>query len=470
LPFLPLLAAALLLAYQLFVPPVTGIADNGDFEKVLGYVGLRHAAESRGDKYYQWVNRDFRFAPFGWYQSGHLGTETAIALATRTVAGLAGGETFDLRWQGAAHLLLLLAGLALCVAATAPLPPAIRLTVAVFLCFVFSDAGYAAPLNSFYGQAASLAFLLLAVGGAAAWMRHRERPGPWPLLFLAAGTGFVFSKPQEALQAGFVALAFLSLNRASGWLRPRAAVPLALVPVLVGAAVMVKAPVNVRLESPFHMVFSEIVPHSPDAAADLRWFGLEPQLARYARVSAYDRGSPIGRPAFQREFSARVSSLRILQFYLAHPARLLELATRRAEQAFTLQPPHIGTFEKASGQPARALTSRFTHWSTLKRLLIPEHLLTIVLLFGGSLALCAWQWRTSPRPECWECLALLSLMPLVAFGICIVGDCYENERHLFTFNAMTDLVLVADATFAASLLATRRQAAGSALLDQPSKR
>jgi hypothetical protein len=34
--------AAAILGWQLLVPPVVGLANNGDFEKIMGVVGLRY--------------------------------------------------------------------------------------------------------------------------------------------------------------------------------------------------------------------------------------------------------------------------------------------------------------------------------------------------------------------------------------------------------------------------------------------
>ena len=55
-------AAAALYAVQLLLPPIVGLANNGDFERVLGPVGLRAAAEGRAEKYFSWIVRRFQEA------------------------------------------------------------------------------------------------------------------------------------------------------------------------------------------------------------------------------------------------------------------------------------------------------------------------------------------------------------------------------------------------------------------------
>ena len=43
-------AAALVLAAQLLVPPVVGLADNGDYQRVMGYAGFEHSTDSYAER------------------------------------------------------------------------------------------------------------------------------------------------------------------------------------------------------------------------------------------------------------------------------------------------------------------------------------------------------------------------------------------------------------------------------------
>jgi hypothetical protein len=78
-----------------------------------------------------------------------------------------------------------------------------------------------------------------------------------------------------------------------------------------------------------------------------------------------------------------------------------------------------------------------------------------LLNLGGALAM----WRSSASAER-RCLApavaVLVAMSVVELLVCALGDALADvARHLHSFNAMTDLILVADLTFAVSLIANR---------------
>ncbi len=163
-----LAAAAAILASQLLVPPVVGLANNGDFEKVMGYAGFQYLPGSAADRFYSWIQTRFAIIEPGAYRSRYPTSETLLALAARGLNALRPNHgIFDIRFLGAVHAMLFLAALGLLFSALRPFPVWLALGTAALLILTFTDVGYFAPFNSFYSQTASLLFLLLAVGTGA---------------------------------------------------------------------------------------------------------------------------------------------------------------------------------------------------------------------------------------------------------------------------------------------------------------
>ncbi|HTY43230.1 MAG TPA: hypothetical protein VMH79_15270 [Thermoanaerobaculia bacterium] len=453
--------AAALLAGQLLVPPIVGLANNGDFERVLGPVGLRAAATERSEKYFSWVVRRFEEAPAGWYPTGLKTSETLLARVAKSVSRpFEKDGAFDLRWLGALHALLLVAGLGLLLSATEPLPPGARWTAAVLLVFVFTDVGYAAPLNSFYSQAASLVFLLPTLGLLARGVAFPERAGPaWAAAWLAFAVGYSGSKPQEALQGLLLAAFAVRVAAVSG--RPRKA-------AIVSAAALLAAfslwdirqtPPEIADVARYHKVFMELLPSSPEPERDLRDLGLDPSWVSAVGKSAYLPSSPFQDPAFRAAFLGRFSYTRLLGFYAAHPDRLVETVRSGGREALRLRHPRFGNLEHREGVPPGAKASAFSLWSGM-RLALPGHpLLWIGALWAATLAAVAASWRrASPRGRlAREGLVLLVAMAALAFSICVLSNAHGDlARHFYVFHALTDLLLVADAVWLAAALASRR--------------
>ena len=208
-----LLAALLALSSLLIRPPVVGLADNGDYIRVMGYAGFDHSTEAWNDRYLSFLRTTYRVLPIGWFRSGYLSSETLLALAARLA--VRHGDLFDLRALAAIHVGLLLLGIALLLRACRELEPAAQILGALLLVFFFTDVGYAAPFNSFYSQTASLLFLMLTAGVAADAIRRGGLDGPWrTAAYFLCAAAYVTSKPQEAIQGPI--LAVLGVRLAGG--------------------------------------------------------------------------------------------------------------------------------------------------------------------------------------------------------------------------------------------------------------
>ncbi len=216
--------AALLLSLQLLVPPVVGLANEGDLERVMGYAGFFYTTDNWDEKYFGHIVTKFRIVARGWYTSGYLTSETLLAFAARFESlGLFPGRLFDLRILGAIHMVLLLAAIGLFVRACRDLALATQMVAAALLVVVFTDVGYAAAFNSFHAQTASLFFLLLTLGCAAIGVRDGGFHVPFLVLYFASAALFVCSKPQEFVHVPVLGALGVLLAAGASAPRPRTA-------------------------------------------------------------------------------------------------------------------------------------------------------------------------------------------------------------------------------------------------------
>ncbi len=463
-PDAPLLAAvgvaALILTVQLLVPPIVGLANNGDFEKVMGYAGFGYGTETFEEKYFSWIVTKFQLMPPGWYPSGYRTSETLLARIARVAAApFSRDGLFDLRVLGAVHMLVFLAGLAFLVGATRGLSPPTRWIVAGLLVFFFTDVGYAAVLNSFYSQTASLLFLFVTLGAAALAIRRGVLEGKLLPLYFAGAFLFVGSKPQESLLGPILAVFAVSLAgpRRRPWIR-RPVTWLALSLCVFSLWYNRQVPSSFRKIALYDAAFVELLPNSPDPGADLTELGLDPSLLVYAGQSPYLPSSPVFVPAFEEAFYSKFGYRKLIAFYLRHPRRLASVVRRGTEQAFRLRSRALGNYEKALGLPHHAQTRRFAVWSDARLRLIPLAWLCLAVVLGGNLVLALVGYR---RASCRGRLArkglvLLVCLAVVEFLVCDLADSLIGaDRHLYVFQAIFDLLLVADAAWLAEFLVRR---------------
>src|SRR5499427_5379399 len=344
---LAVLAAGAILAVQLLRPPVLGLADNGDYQRVMGYAGFEHSTDDFAERYFSFLRTRYRVLPVASVRNGHLSSETGLALAARSAAGARVGGLFDLRVLGALHAALLVLAFVGLLHACRGLPVPAQAAAAVLGVFFLTDVGYAAPLNSFYGQAASLVFLLLMAAIAAHAVRRGALAGAWLVLYFAAAAAFVSSKPQEAIQGPLLALLGIRLagvrwrgaaRRLATWL----ALALCVFSVWYGR----RTPASLKAAALYQVVFYEILPHSPDPAADAAALGLDPAWLRWSGTDAFRPDTPLVDAELRARLLHAVGYRRIAGFYLARPRRLAERVTRIAPKTWTLRPSY-GNLERS---------------------------------------------------------------------------------------------------------------------------
>ena len=292
--------AAAILSLQLFVPPIVGLADNGDYQRVMAKAGFEHTTGVYGERYFSFLRTRYAIVARGWLRGDYHSSETLLAFVARG-AHLAFSKQplFDIRLLGAIHAALLLLALAGIIRACRDLAMPTQVLVATLLVFVFTDVGYAAPFNSFYSQTASLLFLLLSVAIAAAAVRRGRLSGGWLLAYFACALLFVGSKPQERLAAPLLALFGMLLagvrlpgawRRTAVWL----GIGLCAFSVWYGR----NTPYTLRQAAIFQVVFDDLLAHSAAPVADARELRLDPDWVKYTGSNPYAPDSPLLDPGF----------------------------------------------------------------------------------------------------------------------------------------------------------------------------
>ena len=445
-------AAALVLAAQLIVPPVVGLADNGDYQRVMGYAGFEHSTDSYAERYFSFLRTQYRVYPIAFLRSGYHTSETALALVARFVSPASWrGGLFDIRVLGGVHILLFLLALGVLLAACRDLAPVAQCITAALFVFFFTDIGYAGPFNSFYSQTASLLFLLLLVAVAATAVRRGRLDGGLLAAYFLSAALFVASKPQEAIQGPLLALFGLRLAGAGlrgAWKKP--AVGMALALCVFAAWYGRHTPMTLREAALYQVVFYEILPHSPAPDADIAALGLDPEWIKYSGTNAFQSDSPLSDPAFRVRFLGSVGYKKILRLYLENPRRLAERVNRVSAKMWSLRPSY-GNLEKSEAFPTRTLTHRFAAWSRIRLALFGPHALAwLALLFSANaVAAIATYRRASKKGRLFrEGLLAAVLMSAVAFGVCLLTNAPPDlARVFYVAEALCDLLLVADAAW-----------------------
>src|ERR1035438_5244027 len=337
-------AGAACLAVQVLLPGFIGIANNGDFSKVNGWLCL---APRGGQHPFIHFEPDYVWSARNYWNSPYHSSESALAwLATRLAGATHEAAAFDIRWLGALHAALCLAAFAVLLASLRGRGWRVQVASAALPLVAFTDVCYTAYLNSFYMDAAALCGLLL-ITAAAVWMVAQwDKPPACPserssdvafsispraaplCVFTLAALLFVTSKTQHAVWVGLPAALLIGWGfqwnprwRAAAW----SAAGLVL---LAGAGILTTTDAAYRGEALFNVVFFRLGP----AGADLRSLGVRPEELHYSGTHSYMAGTPAVSYQWMAEFGRRTGFARLMGWYARHPGSTLGFLSKTLKE------------------------------------------------------------------------------------------------------------------------------------------
>ena len=441
-----LLAAAVL--YQVLVPPVVGLADNGDFWRLLDQTGLSYAPPGpRGGDVFSFIELRFLTDQPRETAAGYVSSELIFVNAALFLDKVLSPDArFDLRLLGAVHAAAFLACLLFVLSTARSLPRPSRWIVGVLVLIVFTDVGYVAFFNSLYREPAALIFLTLTLACAfRCIVRSQKAPLGSLLAYFAAAALFVTAKPEYAPQslllAAFGVLLAYRVGRRAHYL---AAAGMTVVVCVFAAWALVSQPAALREVNLYNHVFSDMLTHSPAPEDDLASLGLDRDLVRWAGTDAFG-DAPIDEPAFKEHFFGKVTYVALLKWYVAHPVRLADMLDRAAREGFSLRSGYLGNFERSANFTPGAQSATFDTWSGAR-----EHfpsslaglLVAFVLATGGAALVRRLSDKARDKMLAELFLLLLAMAALAFLVACLGGGVLDIVKHLFVFNLLVDVGVI----------------------------
>jgi hypothetical protein len=209
---------------------------------------------------------------------------------------------------------------------------------------------------------------------------------------------------------------------------------------------------DIRTCNKYQTVFYGILRNSPDPAGDLEELGLAPSLAVLANTNYFMEKYPIDirNDGFTEMIYDKVSYLKIMEFYLHHPARFVQKLEAAAENGFKLK-QRFGNYEKDVKTHYRQTSNAFGFWSDFKMKVLPHSLLFVFLFYFTALLILVFCHIRADNTRIRlfiEFMGFIVLMGVMQFMLPLLGDGEADlSKHLFLFNACFDLLFGAGLTY-----------------------
>ncbi|MCD9026230.1 hypothetical protein [Cohnella silvisoli] len=466
------IVAGVLIASLIMTSPVIGIADSGDFGRVLGVTGLSvlNRNESYYEQYFHYAHQHFGYG--GYTLGGYISTHVILVAGAGLIGRIINGEAFDIRVLGVCYSILFIWAIALMVK-NAPLTNSRKNTIilaivmSLSLLFVFGDIGYLAYFQSFFGEPYALIGMLLMVASAVALASTDKPTGSLLTLFVIAAFAVATSKIQNApLGFAFALLAWrmYGLRTDKRWKRQAL---VGIVVLVLGSALMIAvAPDRLRNTNLYQSIFFGVLKDSPDVARDMEELGIPKKYSVLAGTNYFqkDTAIPQSDPVLRKEVLEKLSHKDIAFYYLRHPSRFMQKLDRAAANAMFIRPYYLGNYDQSAGKPPGAIIYKYSGWSQWKVEHMPRKFawyLGTYILYFAVLGILWWSSSSRRRRLVVETMAVVAIAGVFSCIVPLIGDGEADlGKHLFMFNVCFDMMgvsAVMAAAFGLAKLAERRK-------------
>jgi len=444
------LIVAAFLAGVLMIRPIIGVADNGDFERIMVTTGLKYKTSDYNERYFNYVNIEYLSTTPFVNGIGYFSSQVILVLIAKLFSSivLLNKGVFDVRFLAGLYCCMLLLFIYLITKYDKRNIPIINYIYVLLIILVFTDAGYIAYFNSLYGEALSFTTLLLIIA-LAVYLSKSKNPRILGLIGFYVTAIFLTCAKIQYIPIGMVialfSLQFLRLKNDKKW---RSMIATFITAILVISALSYLSIPNVfRVCNKYQSVFYGVLKDSETPQADLEELGLNKEYALLAGTHYFMGEYPIDikDAAFQDEINSKVSPFKVAMFYLKHPIRYIKKLEVSANSAFKLI-QGFGNYEKYYDDTPKKEVTNFRLWNDFKDKILPHSLLFLVLFFAVYTIILIFQYRKADRVSekiYFSTFLLVMIIGIIQFIVPVICDGEADlSKHLFLFNVCFDIMFV----------------------------
>lgn len=455
-----------IIVYIIFKSPVQGVADQGDFDRVMSPAGLSLLDSDKSNpdfiRFYKYTVTDYKITAnilnvFMTIIGSSIGYVIGII---NVICKLLGSNVFKTEYLAIAYSLMYILGLVL-ILRNLRLNSKIKyiFTSLLFL-FIFFDGNYIMWFNSLYGEPMMISTCLLLIGTYLNYINYKYDDNNQEKLlrniYWVFVSAFLFlgSKMQVLTALPFVIVLLGKML----WDNKEIFNKKTMIKLLIIFGVVVIYPLeisatsgNISKDTQYNSVFYGVLYDSETPEQDLIDMGLNPDMAVEAGKHSYldeeEYVKYIPRTEItEEEFYSKMGNSKLAKFYLTHPLRLIQGMEYTASKAF-ITSTSLGKTSRAYSEEPITELDRFTGWTNIKENYFPEKLWFIAGVYLIMFAFSIWKFiknkdNNKNRSKIILMWAVM-LIGAIQFPMPLVGNGHaDTAKQLFLFNFIFDIMLI----------------------------
>lgn len=447
----------------LSISPQVGIADQGDFDRIMTFSGLSLLDSDTSNpnfiRFYHYIVTDYKIS--------HVDNATIVGSSLGYLIFLiiyickALGQTvFKTQYLAIVYSIIYILALSI-ILKLLNIKDKIKFIIAsLLILFIFFDGNYLIWFNSLYGEPMMLVTLLLFITSTFNYINYK---------YVIKGTEKVMSKIVYVLLTAFLflgsklqvftAIPFIILLVAKIiWDNKSTLSKISLISLCILFLLVIAYPIQINMNSDslnidtqYNSVFYGILNDSKTPEQDLIDLGLNPDMAveagkhAYLPTNEYVKYVPSTEITAQELYS-KIGNTKLAKFYLTHPMRLLRGMKYTASKSFHTSTALGKNYQSYSETPIREF-HRFTGWSYFRENILPKNLFFIISVYLIVFLFSIYKYvKNKSNSEIKAKLLLLwtvMLIGAIQFPMPFIGNGQaDTSKQLFLFNFTFDGLLV----------------------------
>ncbi len=456
----PLIAFFLVLiigSLTLFIHPIIGMADNGDFYRVMNKSGAYHLNKNSNEIFLGYFIKDYGIYKYNNdYANLLISTQSIfVKLAILFDRIFTKDYVLDIRFMSVMFLIIEAMGVYFFIKALINKLDSskYKLIITLVTILIFCDTGYLAYYNSFYGESVNICCFLMSIG-LLIYMIEFDKFTWYNLIAFGTSSFLFFGAKQQLAPVGIlIALIFIIIGiyMTNKRFTKMLAYILAVI-FIVSSMVFYKSITgDFKYINIYHSMNRGILLNEDDPDSILEDFNISTQYSLLQETDFFEEIKLLD--PYEEEliddYYEKFSLGRILDYYITHPKAFIKVLKISFKNGYSIRPKVIGNYEQSEHKEFGAKSYFFATWSTFKEKFIPKNMLftvsTIVIYLYLSTSRFLKAIKNNNKKiqfkEITYFYVFLVGISQIIISVIGAGDA-DLSKHVFMYNMAFDLIFI----------------------------
>ncbi|MBN1067867.1 glycan biosynthesis hexose transferase WsfD [Clostridium cagae] len=456
----PLLASFLVLiigSLTLFIHPIIGMADNGDFYRVINKSGAYHLNKNSNDIFLGYFIKDY-----GIYKYNNDYANILISTQSIFVKSAIFLDSFftkdyvlDIRFMSIMFLIIEAIGVYFFIKALINKVDnsKYKLIITLLTILIFCDTGYLAYYNSFYGESVNICCFLMSIG-LLIYMIEFDKFTWYNLIAFGISSFLFFGSKQQLAPVGilisfiFIIIGVYTTNKP---LTKILTYILAIIFIISSMVFYKSITGDFKYINIYHSMNRGILLNEDDPDSILEDFNISTQYSLLQETDFFEEIKLLD-PYEEKlidDYYKKFSLGKILEYYITHPKAFIKVLKISFNNGYSIRPKVIGNYEQSEHKEFGAKSYFFATWSTFKEKVIPKNMLftvaTIVIYLYLSTSRFLKAIKNNNKKiqlkEITYFYVFLVGISQIIISVIGAGDA-DLSKHVFMYNMAFDLIFI----------------------------